>query len=188
MNATANELATLIGEDDNPSRLASLPIKSARGNMAVKFAPSLQAFPEADGSAVFGARFLTLLAGSLTSGPEEALAIGVLSQAAHDLRRFHLAINGIERELFLDAYSWIITDDFSWPYSFVNVCQALHVSPESMRAELLADASLGWFGHWIRLGERLSRLLRASLIGVFTRSRDTHNAEAGRSAQVFQRL
>ena len=94
--------------------------------------------------------------------PEEGLAVGVLSQAAHDLRQFHSATNGVERELYLDAYSWIMADDFSWPYSFLNVCKSLRVSPETVRAELLENISLGWFGPWIRLRERLTRLLRAS--------------------------
>jgi hypothetical protein len=90
------------------------------------------------------------------------LAIGVLSQAVNDLRKFHSATNGAERELYLDAYSWIMADDFSWPYSFLNVCKSLHVCPEVIRAELLANVSLGWFGYWIRLRERLVRLLPSS--------------------------
>jgi hypothetical protein len=187
MNATANNLANLLKEDGNPSQLWLLPIKSADGSTAAKLAPNLQAFPDAEPTA-FDARFSALSIDSPAAAPEEALAIGVLTQAAHDLRRFHLAINGVERELFLDAYSWIIANDFSWPYSFVNVCQSLQVSPESMRAELLADASLGWFGHWIRLGERLSHLLRDSLIRVFTNSRDANTPESGRSARAFQQL
>ena len=86
----------------------------------------------------------------------------MLSQAVHDLRKFHSATNGVERELYLDAYSWIMTDDFSWPYSFLNVCKSLQVSPEAVRAELLANVSLGWSGPWVRLRARLSRLLRTS--------------------------
>lgn len=94
------------------------------------------------------------------------MAIGVLSQAVNDLRKFHSATNGAERELYLDAYSWIMADDFSWPYSFLNVCKSLHVCPEVIRAELVADVSLGWFGYWIRLRECLVRVLHPPFIRV----------------------
>jgi hypothetical protein len=122
---------------------------------------------------------------SPAAAQEESLAIGVLSQAVRDLRRFHGATHGIERELYLDALAWLRADHFSWPYSFVNVCKLLDASPEAIRAELLADVSLGWFGHWITLRRHLSRLLRASFIRVFARSRDANKPESGRSARVF---
>ena len=72
--------------------------------------------------------------------PEKGLAAGVLKQAARDQRRFHAATKGLKRELYIDAYSWITENDFSWPYSFVNVCKLLDVSPDVVRAEVLADA------------------------------------------------
>jgi len=34
------------------------------------------------------------------------------------LRRFHGATSAIERELYLDAYRWVFSDDCSWPFSF----------------------------------------------------------------------
>jgi hypothetical protein len=188
MNASVNNLFNSLEEGDNRSQLSLLPIKSTNAGTAVKPASALQSSPDADDRVAFGARSSALFIESPAAAPEEALAIGVLAQAAHDLRRFHLASSGVERELFLDAYSWIVANDFSWPYSFVNVCQSLHVSPESMRTELLADVSLGWFGHWVRLGERLSHSLRDSLLRVFTDSRNANSPEPGRSAQAFQQL
>src|SRR4051794_979308 len=47
--------------------------------------------------------------------PEKGQAAGVLKQAARDLRLFHAATTGVKRELYLDAYSWITANDFSWP-------------------------------------------------------------------------
>src|SRR5438477_8963997 len=99
--------------------------------------------------------------------PEKGLAAGVLKQAAHDLRRFHAATTGVKRELYLDAYSWINADDFSWPYSFMNVCKLLDLCPEVIRAELLSDASLSCVDYWVRRAGRLSRRLRASFVRVF---------------------
>ncbi|MGB6313504.1 MAG: hypothetical protein WBG13_13230, partial [Pseudolabrys sp.] len=57
------------------------------------------------------------------------LAAGVLKQAAEDLRRFHGATSKVERELYLDADSWVMSDDCSWPFSFPNVCRLLNRAP-----------------------------------------------------------
>jgi hypothetical protein len=50
-------------------------------------------------------------------GRQHELAAAVLKQAEQDLRRFHGAAVTIERELCLDAYRWVISDDCSWPFS-----------------------------------------------------------------------
>src|ERR1700745_2763463 len=44
------------------------------------------------------------------------LAAGVLKQAENDLRRFHRGTSKVERELYLDAYRWMMSDDCSWPF------------------------------------------------------------------------
>src|SRR6266566_2102543 len=114
--------------------------------------------------------------------PEKGLAAGVLKQAAHDLRRFHAATKGVKRELYLDAYSWIISNDFSWPYSFVNVCKLLDVCPEVIRTEILADASLSWLDYWTQRAGRVSRKLGTSFVGVFASCRDPEGAESSQLA------
>jgi len=104
--------------------------------------------------------------------PEKGLAAGVLKQAARDLRRFRAATTGVKRDLYLDAYTWITANDFSWPYSFVNVCSLLDVSPDVIRIEVLADASLGWLDYWTQHAGRLSGRLRASFVRVFAGCRN----------------
>jgi hypothetical protein len=99
--------------------------------------------------------------------PEKGLAAGVLKQAALDLRRFRAATKGVKRELYLDAYGWITANDFSWPYSFVNVCKLLDVSPEVVRTEIFADASLGLLDYWTRRAGRLSGKLQALFCSRF---------------------
>ena len=141
---------------------------------------------ELDANTARGAQFFNPPSDAPAVAPEKALATGVLKQAAHDLRRFNAATTGVERELYLDAYSWITANDFSWPYSFLNVCKLLHVCPEVVRTEVLADASLGWFGYWIRRGGRVSRALRASFVHAFTTSHSKNSAESGDSAYAFQ--
>lgn len=76
------------------------------------------------------------------SYPEQSqrkLAAGVLEQAAQDLRRFHNATSKLGRELYLDAYRWAMFDDYSWPFSFPNVCQILNRKLEELRQELIGD-------------------------------------------------
>ena len=99
---------------------------------------------------------------------QEDLAAGVLKQAAQDLRRFNGATTNVERELYLDAYSWLQSDDCAWPFSFLNVCQLLHLSPDIVRLELLADASAGFFTYWTRRCERAARSFQGLLNGAFT--------------------
>jgi hypothetical protein len=114
--------------------------------------------------------------------PEKGLAAGVLKQAANDLRRFRAATNGVKRELYLDAYAWITANDFSWPYSFVNVCKLLDLSPEVVRTEIFADASLGLLDYWTRRASRLSGKLRASFVRVFATCRNPEGAETDQMA------
>ena len=99
---------------------------------------------------------------------QRELASGILKQAAQDLRRFHGATSAIERELYLEAYRWVISDDCSWPFSFLNVCQLLKLAPESLRQELLTDASLGLFSYLARRGGRAARSFQVFLNRVFT--------------------
>jgi hypothetical protein len=102
------------------------------------------------------------------SGSHVALAKGVLVQAKQDLRRFREATDRVGREMYRDAYSWVSSNDFVWPYSFLNVCDALGLSPEVQRVELLADTPHGWYSRSRRMAQTLSTSLRTSLANVFT--------------------
>ena len=114
--------------------------------------------------------------------PEKGLAAGVLKQAAHDLRRFRGATKGFKWGLYLDAYSWITANDFSWPYSFVNVCQLLDVPPDVVRAEVLADASLGWLDYWTQRAGRVSRKVQASVVRIFGNCGNAQRVQASQLA------
>jgi hypothetical protein len=102
---------------------------------------------------------------------QKELASGILKQATQDLRRFHGATSAVERELYHDAYSWLTSDDSSWPFSFLNVCQLLKLAPEILRQDLLDDASLGLFGYLSRRCARTARSLQDSSNRVFTKKR-----------------
>ncbi len=167
---------------DFTNQFALFPIHSGRENLGEKPASrlsrdQLDAFSNAESENACSAHFFTPPAELPAATPEKGLAAGVLKQTAYDLRRFHGATKGVKRELYLDAHSWINGNDFSWPYSFVNVCKLLDLCPEVVRTELLADASLGWFDYWTRRGGRLSRRLQASFVRVFADSRNPEGAE-----------
>jgi hypothetical protein len=138
----------------------------------------LDVFLKAESDNARSAHFFAPPAEPAQPTPEKDLAAGVLKQTARDLRRFHAATTGVKRELYLDAYSWLTANDFSWPYSFVNVCKLLDVCPEVIRAEILADASLSWLDYWTQRAGRLSRRLRASFGRISPTCRDSEGADA----------
>ena len=137
----------------------------------------LAAYLNAESANARSAHFVTPAAEPTPPTPEKGLAIGVLKQAAYDLRRYRTATKTADRELYLDAHSWVTAYDSSWPYSFMNVCKLLNLHPEIVREDLLADASLGPFHYWIRRAARLSRKLGASVVRVFENRRDEEGIE-----------
>src|SRR6266513_1650722 len=142
----------------------------------------LAAFLNAESGNAQSAHFVTPPAEPTPPTPEKGLAIGVVKQAAYDLRRYRAATKAADREVYLDAHSWITAYDSSWPYSFMNVCKLLDLCPEMVRADLLADASLGPFHYWIRRAGRLSRKLSASVVRVFESRQNPESVESNQLA------
>jgi hypothetical protein len=108
---------------------------------------------------------------------QKELAAGILKQAALDLRRFHGGTSAVEREFYLDAHRWVTSDDCSWPFSFLNVCQLLNLVPEAVREDVLGDLSLGVFGYWTRRCGRAARKFKIFLSNIFTTERSANAAE-----------
>ncbi len=114
---------------------------------------------------------------------QRELAAGVLKQAAQDLRRFHNATSKVERELYLDAHCWVTSEDYSWPFSFSNVCQILDREPEELRQELIGDLAFGPFGQWTR---RCSRVVRRFLDSLTQRFATHYNLSTALPARLAQ--
>ena len=144
----------------------------------------LAAFLNAESGNAQSAHFVTPPADPTPPTPEKGLAVGVLKQAAYDLRRYRTATKAADRELYLDAHSWVTAYDSSWPYSFMNVCKLLDLCPETVRDDLLADASLGSFHYWIRRAGRLSRKLGTSVVRVFESGRNAEAVEGNQLASI----
>jgi len=145
----------------------------------------LAAFLNAESGNARSAHFSAPPAESTPPTAEKGLAIGVLKQAAYDLRRYRTATKAVHRELYLDAHSWVTAYDSSWPYSFMNVCKLLDLCPEMVRTDLLADASLGSFHYWIRRAGRLSRKLGASVARAFENHRNPERVESKQLAATI---
>jgi hypothetical protein len=120
------------------------------------------------------------------SGSHVALAKGVLAQAKEDLGRFRGAPDRVGREMYRDAYSWVASNDFAWPYSFLNVCEALGLSPEGQRTELLSDTPPGWYLRSRRMAQTLSTSLRTSLVNVFAARGSFANPSRSRRPALAQ--
>ena len=114
---------------------------------------------------------------------QRELAAGVLKQASQDLRRFHRQTSRIERELYDDAYRWVMSDDYSWPFSFPNVCRLLNRAPEELRQELIGDLAFRPFGQWTR---RCSRAVRRFLDSLTQRFATEHNLSTAMPARLVQ--
>ena len=91
-----------------------------------------------------------LALGDLKQSAQRKLAAGVLQQAALDLRRFHGVTSGAGRAVYCDACFWLTSNECSSPFAFLNVCRALGLAPEKVRAELISNLSLGTFRSWKR--------------------------------------
>src|SRR6185503_6699081 len=145
----------------------------------------LAAFLKAESGNALSAHFSAPPAEPTPPTAEKGLAIGVLKQAAYDLRRYRTATKAADQELYLDAHSWVTAYDSSWPYSFMNVCKLLDLFPEMVRADLLADASIGPFHYWIRRAGRLSRKLGASVARAFENHRNPERVESKQLAATI---
>ena len=103
---------------------------------------------------------------------QRELAAGVLKQAAQELRRFYRATTPVERELYSEVYSWVMSEDAEWPFSFLNVCRLLNLSPAESRQELLGDLAFGRLGRWTRRCGRTAGRLQTSFNRLFANGRD----------------
>ena len=89
-----------------------------------------------------------------------------------------VATSKIERALYFDAYRWLTVNEYSSPFSFLNVCQLLNLAPDNVRHDMVGDSSLGALGYWARRCLRAAGRLRTSFSHFFVNERNGH-AEPG---------
>ncbi len=69
--------------------------------------------------------------------PEKQLMFAILHDAIRSYRKYVLAQASANRRLFHDAEKWIWLNDWDWPFSFCNICDALGLDPYFLRRCLL---------------------------------------------------
>lgn len=79
--------------------------------------------------------------------PQRSLLIAVLEQALLvDLPYLHKTVNHkinrdgkqfYSNQIGQDAYRWIMTNDHSWPFSFINICHNLELDPQAIRHRVI---------------------------------------------------
>lgn len=72
--------------------------------------------------------------------PETVLAAAVLKLAFEDLQKHRGATDTRRRRAFRDAYVWVKSNERRWPFSFLNVCDMLDLSPGALRSKLLMES------------------------------------------------
>lgn len=81
--------------------------------------------------------------GSRITLPELRLMAAVLQDAVHTYRRHVGATSREARALCEEARAWLVSHDETWPFSFVNVCQALGLHPDALRRRLFGQPGTG---------------------------------------------
>ena len=71
------------------------------------------------------------------SSGEAVLAAAVLKLAFEDLQKHRGATDTRRRRAFREAYVWVASNERQWPFSFLNVCDMLDLSPGTLRTKLL---------------------------------------------------
>lgn len=68
--------------------------------------------------------------------PEKRLMLAVLEDAVGTFQKYAWSRERSGQKLFEDAEEWFSDDDHEWPYSFVNICNALGLEAEYLRGGL----------------------------------------------------
>lgn len=81
-------------------------------------------------------QYFTSLRRKANQEPERRLVIAVLEDAVECFQKHLFATNRKSHQLFVDSEAWFESTDRSWPYSFENVCDLLHLDADYLRAGL----------------------------------------------------
>jgi len=76
---------------------------------------------------------------SATVSAEAELAAAVLKLAFEDLQKHRGTTDTRRKRAFRDAYVWVKSNERQWPFSFLNVCDMLDLSPQALRAKLFTN-------------------------------------------------
>jgi hypothetical protein len=107
--------------------------------------------------------------------PEKRLMLAVLEEAVASYQKLSCATAPYPRREFLEAQSWIESDDVQWPFSFCNICDALGLDGGAVRRGLRA---------WRDRQRALPAALRTRIRHPFRRTNGTRTRTRGRAPGI----
>jgi len=87
--------------------------------------------------AVLPEQFWTSENGTTHLSGERALMWAVFADGIQTYRRNAHATSAENQVQFLEAEHWLLSCDWGWPFSFVNLCEAFGFDPAGVRRALL---------------------------------------------------
>ena len=78
-----------------------------------------------------------LLRARAAAEPERNLLLAVLTDAIVRYQALAGVVAVTRRRELGEAERWLFSNDRRWPYSFVNVCEALEIAPTALRRQLV---------------------------------------------------
>ena len=83
------------------------------------------------------AQFFAALEQKTHACGERRLMVAILEDAVDCFQKYLWAADNRSRHLRTEAEKWFLSNDDSWPFSFVNICHALDLHPDFLRRGLL---------------------------------------------------
>ena len=65
---------------------------------------------------------------------EQKLCLAILECATKEYLAYSHLSHRRARNISASCREWFFSDDTTWPFSFINVCQYLHIQPDYIRA------------------------------------------------------
>lgn len=87
-------------------------------------------------AAVLPEQFYDRSVGAQSARGEAVLMRAVLEDAVHCFQQQFIKHGPQVRRLATEAEEWLFTDDYRWPFSFVNICAVLGLNAEYVRRGL----------------------------------------------------
>jgi hypothetical protein len=91
---------------------------------------------ELEPEAVLPSQYFSLPAVDASLQAEKRLMLAVLEDAVGTFQKYVNARERTGQRLFAEVEDWFAADEVEWPYSFLNISQALGLDPQYLRAGL----------------------------------------------------
>jgi len=122
---------------------------------------------------VLPSQYFSLPAVDASLQAEKRLMLAVLEDAVGTFQKYVNARERTGQRLFAEVEDWFAADEVEWPYSFLNISQALGLDPEYLRSGL---------GRWKDLQRRTPSTASNVVRFPFRRVNGSRHMITGRAA------